>query len=364
MAIYPAAFYYPHTNIKDQNLIKNSLLLWDQVEYITPTVKWKHEQFSSKLLNEAIELISKPHFPSDAERLEAHNRISKIVSGGLPDWFFLNATRRIRNFEPYFVYPEKFNDATWHLLKESNLATYDKQSSDRGLTPYFGLMIMSILADACAGKTKRKITDRAEAYFWLQKYATAEAGGEIVSGLDASQVAPSYERLVTLSIKVLQTDDIPISTLVAMRKREVKSSSSDYRNFRINYLKRIDACISDITQPGLTQADVIEIERQFQKDMKSDLTDLKKELQVNRDKLLFSKEVLVAATAGANALSTPIRGLTDLSVLLGSISVGALIKAGKEYNAARRKALKSSAMSWLYLADKKASNFNPRKVIF
>lgn len=359
----PAALYYPHTNITDTNIIKNALLLWDYVEYITPTVKWNHKRFESKAFNDAIDIIAKPHYPSNTEKQEVHDRVTSLVKKGFPPWFLLDSGKHIRNFETYSIYPNKLNDATWQLLKDQSLARFETMDNDYHLTPYLGLMVMSFLADVCAGETKRKITDRAEAYSWLQKYATVEAGGEYITGLDVSQVAPAYERLVTLSIKVLNTDSIPISTLVSMRKREAKSSSSDYRNFRINYLKKLDEYVVKITQPKIREEDINEHERLFQLAMKDDLKEMRKELKDNKRSLVFSKEVAVAAGAVKGALLAPILGLTELSTLIGSIGIGALVKGGKEFTKARRKALAAHPMSWLYLADKKANKFDPRKII-
>ncbi len=359
----PAALYYPHTNITDKNIIKNSLLLWDNIEYITPFQNWNHSRFDSKPFNEAIEIISKPHFPTENERKEVHDRVSTLLKKDLPQWFFLDEDKTTQDYKTYAIYPNKLFHKTWQLLTDHNMARFNEMDSDFHLSTYFGLMLMSLLADACAGETKRKITDQAEAYSWIQKCTIVEAGGEYITGLDISKVAPTYERLVTLSIKVLNTDDIPISALVAMRKREAKSSTNDYRNFRIGYLDRIDDYVSKITKNEFRQSDVIEIERQFQKDMESDLQDLRSELKLAKSKLLFSKEIAVAAGATAKSLETPINGLTDLTTFLAAIGVGALVKAGKEYKTARTKALKSNSMSWLYLTDKRANRFNPKNII-
>lgn len=358
----PAALYYPHTNITDKSIIKNALLLWDQIEYITPSEKWKHIKFPSKYFNEAIEIVSVPHFPTNNERKIVHNRLESLISNGLPAWFFPDFKGRDRSFHPYSVYETKLDYMTWNLLKDRSLAKFNDVDGDFEMTPYFGFMLMSLLADACAGETKRKITDRADAYSWLQKYATAELGGEYVVGLDVSQIAPSYERLVTLSIKVLNTDEIPISTLVAMRKREAKSSTSDYRNFRINYLNKVDEYIERITKATI-ESDIKEFERQFQKDMESNIRDLKEELNLAKGKLILSREIGVAATVIAGSLTFPISGLTNLSGILKGVGVGALIKVGKEYKAARKKALRANSMSWLYLAEKRASRFNPKKIL-
>ncbi|HVM87918.1 MAG TPA: hypothetical protein VMT76_06995 [Puia sp.] len=360
----PAALYYPHTNITDKNIIKNALLLWDQVEYITPERRWEHQKFQSKAFNEAIEIVARPHYPTMDERDAVHDRVVKMLKDGVPDWFFLNTLKTIRNPQTYPIYTSKLDYRTWRLLQENLLAQFNPRDSDYHLTPYAGLVLMSLLADACAGTSKRKITDRSEAYSWLQQHATEQLGGQYVTGLDISQVAPAYDRLVTLSIKVVNTDDIPISTLVQMRKREAKSNSSDYRNFRRNYLGKVDGFVAQITKPGMTATDIIEIERQFKTDMESDLKDIKAELGLEKKKILLSKEVAVAASAVGGAFSVPVHGLTDITSALGAIGVGALYRAIKVSQADRKKVLKSHSMSWLYLAEKRASAFNPLKVIF
>lgn len=360
----PAALYYPHTKISDPDLIKNSLLLWDQVEYITPNGNWVHKRFKSKILNEAIDIIAVPHYPTNSERNEVHERVSKLVEGGLPRWFFLDAGKNIRNYRTYPIYANKLSSETWRMLEDHNLVRFEGSGVDYHASPYFGLMVMSLLGDACAGELKRKITDETQAYAYLQKFATTEAGGEYFTGSDVSQIAKTITRLVTVSIKVLNTDDIPISTLVAMRKREAKSSSHDYRNLRLMYLNKVDDYIQKIIKPRLREADIKELERQFEKDIESDLKDLKTELNINTRKALLSKEVLTSVVATAGSITLPVLGLNTLASVSGVLGIGALIKVGDEYKEAKRKILRGNSMSWLYLTNKRANQFDPKKVIF
>ncbi|GAA4333586.1 hypothetical protein GCM10023184_26850 [Flaviaesturariibacter amylovorans] len=222
---------------------------------------------------------------------------------------------------------------------------------------------MSLLADACAGTTKRKITDRVDAYSWIHRFATAELDGEYILGKDVSQVALNYERLITISIKVLDTDALPISTLVAMRRREAKERTHDYRVFRINYLKKVDEYVEKLTGSENSESDIKEIQRQFEKDMDSELKSLRRELAITKDKLILSKEVAVACAAAKGAFSAPISGITDLSTIFGAIGIGALVRIGKEYKNSRGKALEKSPMAWLYLSSIRANGFDPRRII-
>ncbi len=60
------ALYYPHTKIRMENLMKTSLLLWDQVEYICPE-NFVPDSYDEKVMAEAAELITHQHVPSAPE---------------------------------------------------------------------------------------------------------------------------------------------------------------------------------------------------------------------------------------------------------------------------------------------------------
>ena len=69
-----SALYYPHIAINDNNLIRNALLLWDKLEYITPfkdITTWNNDED----YNNALSIISEPHVPSDEEKESAHETI-------------------------------------------------------------------------------------------------------------------------------------------------------------------------------------------------------------------------------------------------------------------------------------------------
>lgn len=185
-----SALYYPHTQIKDERLLKNSLLLWDQVEYIVPQPDWKHVRMANPLYNDAIDIITVPHHPNTREKEFVHNRVQSLVDKGIPDWFFLNRLDSRRRKETYAIYPEKLSHETWRLMQSNRLAEFNRLDNDFHVAPLFGLMVMSLLADACAGTTKRKITDRADAYAWLMKFNTAELGRRICSWFGCKSGSP------------------------------------------------------------------------------------------------------------------------------------------------------------------------------
>jgi hypothetical protein len=169
---------------------------------------------------------------------------------------------------------------------------------------------------------------------------THSLGGEYMPKLEASHLAATYDRLVTAAIHIVDTDGIRLERLLEMRRREASGRSHDYANFRRAYLKRIALFIERLGAADQRPADVREIHRQYRQEMETDLRELKRELNIAAGDVLFSKEMGVAVLAAAGSAITPIAGL---------LGVGALVQTGRKYRQARRAALGTHAMSWLYL---------------
>jgi len=90
-----SALYYPHTSIRNEQLVKTALLLWDRLEYIVP---WSHfrARHGSAAIQRAMELIGTPHCPDQDEKRETHTRLKELVSPRLPPQFYLNRQRGYR----------------------------------------------------------------------------------------------------------------------------------------------------------------------------------------------------------------------------------------------------------------------------
>lgn len=348
------ALYYPHTVIRSKNLLKTALLLWDSVECIVPRSNWRIETpFKEKSYNEATELIVRPHVPNQQQRNYANTEVKNFLQEQGSEFFLQNALRNRYN-RKFLVYPEKFLRTTWHLLEKHGLARWDHISRDYGVPPALGLLMMSFLADACAGTQRQKVTDRVLAYSLLERAKATLVGAPYVEGLDASQVAPELNRLVTLSLRVLDGRSIPIKKLLAFRKREAKGKSADYRRLRLNYLENLKKYVDRMLKEAKTKADVKEIERQFKEDMREDLYNLKRELNIASVEPLFSKEMLLTALVLGGALLEPISGLTKLAATLKGIGIIPLIKTRFRHKRERRKALLQHKISWLYLTQEKS----------
>lgn len=345
------ALYYPHTDIKNEVILKNALLLWDGVETIVPQRSWTPYRFNDKASNEAIDLIVSGRKPNYEEQKEAHAALKKLHDFGDLAKIIASGPRDLHR-SPYLIYPEKFLHSTWHMLTNGGMAHWEETNSDYGVPPALGFLMMSLLADACAGTQIQKITDRVDAYSWLTESHAQALDSIHIKGFDVSQVAPAHDRLVTLSLEVLDVRNISMEKLVAFRKREAKSGGSDYSAMRHRYLKALQAHIKRVCTEAQNKNDVRELEKQFKAELATDLADLKAELKLSSLKTLFSKEVAVSAVLSAGTLVSPIAGLTGLATQVGLVGVVPLIKAAIELKGARRTALLKHTSSFLYLASK------------
>lgn len=353
------ALYYPHTDIGSEVIIKNALLLWDQVETIIPSRTWRPEmgshnrnrQAAPAWFPEAAEIVVARRVPDAKEQGLAHETLSRMVSDGVLQSLLGKGPVPWPSQE-YLIYPEKFLDRTWDLLCRHGIANWIREESDYGVPAAVGLLMMSVLADVCAGSQLQKITDLTQAYAWLARQRASLLGSQYVTDLDVSQIAPDQDRLAMISPEVLDARKIPIEKLIALRRREAKDSGSDLRAMRRRFAKAIHDHIERIGKEARTGNDVKELSRQFRDELKTDLHDLKKELQLTSLKTLFSRKVCVSVLLVGGSLVSPVAGLTGLATNVGGLGVIPLLKAEVEHRAARREVLRRHTMSWLYVASK------------
>lgn len=342
------ALYYPHTHVTSRVILKNALLLWDSLETIVPRAGWPPYRFADKASNDAVELVIVGRPPKHDEMVAAQTALNKLLDSGEVARIIASAPRDLHR-TPYLIYPEKFTRETWSLLMQGGMAQWVEQERDYGVPPALGFLMMSLLADACAGTQIQKITDKVEAYSWLADSHAQTLNSTHVKGFDVSQVAPAHDRLVTLSLEVMDVRNVPIENLVAFRKREAKTGGADYSAMRRRYSAALQAHIKRICSEAHNKSDVRELEKQFKADLSADLADLKSELRLASIKTLFSKEVAVSAVLSAGALINPIAGVTELSTQLGLVGVVPLLKAAVDLKGARRTTLTKHTSSWLYL---------------
>lgn len=344
------ALYYPHTKLTNPNLIKNSLLLWDKIEYIVPNRYWKLLQLTDDpTLDRARALVAKPHVPTAEEKQLAHEAIVELANSTLPDWFFVD---KVSDSLKYELYEGKFLKETWRALEASQLARPNLRGHrDFQTSLPFGLTMMSILADVCAGSQKQPITDKTEAYSAINRYVTHIGGGD----LNKLELTTPQDRLVGISVKLIDPQVLDLNRLIALRERE-EAGEHQLRTLRHNFLKKVREHAERVALEPKHGGDVQELERVYEQEMAADLAALQDELKVEKSKLALTKEIVIGVLALGGTLAGWALGLADIAQVGGVLTLregitvfSELSKRKIEFNAARNKTLQGHVMSWLYV---------------
>jgi hypothetical protein len=357
-----SAFYYPHTEIRNEAVIKTALLLWDEIHVISPWDQFRpHGEEQNPWAAQAFEVIGRRHVPTEAEKLEAHEIIEDFLSQTrLPPAFtftsaIMNAPRTNtlrRSVDPYSygryeIYSEKLLYKTWSLLRSSSLAG-EPRGSDHPTTIAMGLTLMSILADCCAKKSFTRVTDRAASYAALQSL--------LVDGLDPESEAIKNE-LVPIAVRTVNPRGLNIKRLIDFRKNEGYAE----RNLRHRLLRHLDEQARLIAQAETSTARK-EALRQFQTDIQDDYRELKEALKLNAVETIVSREMILtllgtvgmAAAAGLRH-SLPLPEVATASG--GSVAIGGLIAAKTKFAKERRKVLKEHPTAYLLEAPTRLGRF-------
>jgi hypothetical protein len=362
------ALYYPHSSLTNPELIKSALLLWDRVEYIKPNWYvgphdpfWKASMQEKKQLSEAVELIGEGREPTEAEKNSVHEELERLLESDLPDWLLFTPDNPNAI---YSMFPDKLLSKTWKMFRDKNLA---------GLTPAFahgpdfrdwsmhktlGLLVMSALAKVCAGTKKMMITDESDAYATWTRCLTKETDGRYGKLDLAEDVGPDCQLLVTTSLSVLSAKSINLPSLLKLRRREMQGKDTVLPTLREKYYSELKVHL-DRLRECKTQTDRAEVQRQFKQAMRLDIERLRRELKVEKRKVIWSKEmaagvVFTAGTFLAPYFSSAI-GIGELGISItpvtGLLGAGALRRTQIEFQEAKRKTLESHPMSWLYVGN-------------
>jgi hypothetical protein len=330
--------------MKRMNLVKSSLLLWDQVEFIVPDRHYR-PHYQSKSVAEAMELIGVMHYPDLEEKEEAHQKIEALASSGLPESFFFTPKDPA---ELYEIYPDKLLNETWRLLIDAKLAGSPLANRDYPLAQHAGLGVMSILADCCAGDAKRRITDRGAAYATL----VGTLAGRAPAKSDRED-AEGPERLVGVTLDVLNAGSIPIERLINLRKSEMKEGGHTLRKARHNYVDKIEGHLKAVA--GMQRnGDRRELDRVFAQSVRDDLSALREGLKIKAKDAIYTSEMYAAVVAAAGTLATvafaPV-AVGDAMTLNGAAAtIGGLLSAKNNYMKERIDLIAEHPMAYLYEA--------------
>jgi hypothetical protein len=351
-----SALYFPHTQLSPsevggERILKRALLMWDHLEFIVPDPNFPLN-YDDPVVARAIELIGKKHVPGNDEKTEAHRRIEELVTRpDLPDIFQYSGS------DPYEIYPQKFLPDTWKILADAKMVGDLSSNEDYPLSHQAGFAVMSILADCCAGETRSRVTDRAQAYASLTGLLTDKPDESSLRdrALDATlRAAEREESLISLRLSLPDVDSVGLDQLIEFREREAIEGSHNLEGLRHKYVERIETHVKEITtNPKLTKSDIEERERVFFQESLNDLASLNEELRRERRDAILSRDVLVAFVSVASTFATlafpEAHVLQGVVTLAGApVTVGGAISARNKFVKARGDLLRKHPLALIH----------------
>lgn len=339
-----SALYYPNVMIDNEALVKTGLLLWDRLEFIAPWNGFR-PNYRNKQIARAMELIGAAHRPNVEEQTETHARLKDLMGRRLPPQFYRD--KQAGPERESRIYAQKLLPESWKLLTAGRLARQRSKDSNYSLTEPASLMIMSVLADSCAGTTKSRVTDLGAAYATL----AGLLGNMAVGG--PTKKADAHEHLVAIGLNVIDAPKLDLATLIAFREREAKSGGYSLSDLRHRYIASLETYVQKVTEEKSRKSDAEEIKRQYESDMIKDLQNLRTELGFAKKDALLSKEILVTAIAAFGTVASWACGLpVDLPQVAtwsgAPVAIGGLLAARNRYLGARHAIIQKHPMAYLY----------------
>jgi hypothetical protein len=202
---------------------------------------------------------------------------------------------------------------------------------------------MAKLADACAGSTFARVTDRLLAY-----------------GLIAdSKSPPSPETEVAqITLDLIDASSIPMATLIDFRNREAKERrGGDYAEMRHRYADAVQKQV-DAIKSIANAFERTELNRQFGDSMSLDLKDLRAALRVGKAELILKPVVVATVVAAGTVLAGGVAGSAAL-IAAGSAAmgtslidivkhVGELFSSGLSFSRNQKETMAKHPMAYMY----------------
>lgn len=340
-----SALYYPHTRVNSEELLKSALLYWDELYVIAPWEGYEPD-YESRGAAEAFSVIGRCHYPTEAEKMQAHEIVLDFVERPLPSAFMYHSEASLEDM--YSMYPKKLLPETWKILEDARMAM--GSSGPRGVyaSRSTGYSLMSIIADCCAGETLNRVTDKGEAYANIAGLLTEQPSPQLA--LDEAR-----EQLIPVPLTVLDLRNLSLETLIDLRKREnAAADGHQIRDLRHRLVDVMDAQAQSLAKAS-SDLEREALIRGFEKDMQDDFRNLRDALKASSWQTLFSKEVLTAVLLGVGAIGTaaltpafPIAGV--LSATEATVSIGGLLATKSKLAQERQKVLREHPTAYWYEA--------------
>lgn len=330
-----SALYYPHTDVRSEDLMKSALLTWDKLHTIIPHQGYKPDYGNNKMMAEAWELIGEGLVAKPDEQQLAHDSIAETLRTGLPmDFQFLAA--KDRKIRPYEIWPQKFAAKTWDLMMEHELTGPQLPNADYPFTHEGGVLVMSKLADAIAGTHYARVTDQSLAF-----------------GMTADRTPDqAAEQAVLMTLDIIDGRTLSLKELIEFRKREEKEGPE----LRLNYARAVEKHVAEV-KTLTTQRQRDDKNNQFKTEMERDRKLLGKAITGNKRKLVI-KSVIVPTIVGVGALAAGLGGPAAI-IAAGTAAVGTsateiadklskLLDLGFAFGEKQREIMAEHPMAYMY----------------
>jgi hypothetical protein len=325
--------------------MKTALMLWDRIYVIAPFDDYR-PHYESIEASRSFEIIGKCHYPSDDEKMQAHDLVEDFATRGLPEAFSYFSAQSPD--EIYEVYPQKFLPKTWETLQQAGLAGAPLADADYPMAHPTGLSLMSLLADCCAGDSLIRVTDRSAAYASLAGLMTESTKSSVGT-------AEARESLLAVTLEITDASRIPLAKWIKFREREAGAADGHHvRDLRHRFVAHIEAHAKKMAD-AKSGAQRSEIKLQFEEDTRDDYKALREALKLEAWQMLPTKEVIVSVLGGIAALGSVMMNtvipMPDVATSTGAVaSIGGLLASKSKYVKARRGVLRDHPLSYLYEA--------------
>jgi hypothetical protein len=345
-----SALYYPHTKIRNESMLKSSLLLWDEIHTIVPWPGYRIEDGPNGE-RKAFDLVGKTLCPSEQEKERLHSLVEDFIQRPLPPAFYLRAHSADR--EVYELFKHKILHKTWDLLQGSGMAQPIRRRSSHYATPApTGLVLMSLLADCCAGDSLVRVTDRSETYAGLAGLFIDNdmlKSDEPVQSLFADASRSEAELSITqIALDIIDPRQFSLDSLIALRLEEHRESGYRLRKLRHRLSDHLRKQAAVMTS-GMSERDKEIAKAELKQSMEDDYKELKDAMKLQALISLSTTQVISAAAMIGTALTIrealPATVWTHLGELV-TVTSGA-ISVASQFAQSRRKLLLDNPTAYL-----------------
>jgi len=339
-----AALYYPNVTVvaprqagqsqdydcTDVKLLTTAVLLWDSLEVIVPSTGFKPrpiigetQRDDESAIRKAFELVVKPRALTDEEKETLYSQLKELIERGVPE--MLRFELRVDNYK---MYPEKLSPKIWNLLDDAGLVGHGKLGY-YGLQRDFGLIVMGLIADICAGGTRKKVTNYHDAHEAYSRLLATQNGA--IQDFEPD-IERTYTTLASLSLKSVDVGRFSLEKLVDLRQREQEDGF--LAPLRRNYRAAVDRYVDRIKREAKSLTDIELIEQEFATEIRDDFRHLQKVLKLEGSDMVLTK---------GTSLLTSILSHNWVALL------SSIMNVFPSYQLKRQQTLEKHHSAWLYV---------------